>query len=136
MTTTESLEAVESAIETLLWEYADAYHRQDVDALLDMHSPAGDAVLIGSTAEERSVGLEEIEAASRSEFARSNPVRLRYSWMSVAVRGPVACVAAECTASAMHDGDRRTVPARLTLVVENGGERWFIVQQHFSQPSL
>jgi hypothetical protein len=36
----------------------------------------------------------------------------------------------------MHDGDRRTVPARLTLVVENGGERWFIVQQHFSQPSL
>jgi ketosteroid isomerase-like protein len=125
----------ECAVKAALMEFAEAYHSQDIPALLSFYAPDNDVVVIGSTEEEKCVGIQAIREAYERDFAQSGPVLLEFTWISVFAVGSVSWVAAECLAHATVDEEVNTFPARLTVVLENRDERWLILQQHFSFPA-
>lgn len=127
---------VEAAVKSLLMEFAAAYQAQDIRALTALYSPDADTVVIGSTEDEKCVGIEAIREAYERDFSSSGPVQLEFTWIHVSATAMVAWVAAECLAHAMVEKEKVSLPSRFTAVLENrDGSRWLISQQHFSFPA-
>jgi ketosteroid isomerase-like protein len=126
---------IECAVKAVLMEFSDAYHAQDLATLLSFYAPDDDVVVVGSTKDEKCVGLTEIKEAYERDFGLSNPVLLEFTWMSVSNMGPICWVSAECLAHASIEQEAISLPARLTAVLENRGNKWLILQQHFSFPT-
>src|ERR1700686_2982574 len=97
-------------------EFSDAYHAQDLATLLCFYAPDADVVVIGSTKDEKCMGLTEIREAYERDFGQSNPVLLEFTWISVSNMGPICWVAAECLAHASSEEEAISLPARLTAV--------------------
>ena len=116
-------------------EFSDAYHAQDLATLMSFYGEDADVVVIGSTKDEKCMGLTEIQDAYQREFSQSSPVLLEFTWISVSNLGPLCWVATECLAHATIEQETVSLPARLTAVLENRGNRWLILQQHFSFPA-
>ncbi len=116
-------------------EFTEAYHLQDLATLLNFYVPDSDVVVIGSTPDEKCIGLKAIKEAYERDFAQSAPVLLEFTWMSVSALGSICWVAAECLAHVTVEEGVNSLPARLTVVFESRGNRWLILQQHFSFPS-
>lgn len=133
--TVESCRTVETEIRSLLYELADAYYAQDLPRLLANYAPDDEAILLGSTAEERLVGRDAIGRAFQQDFARSGRVCVEYGWTSVSARDNIAWAAAECLVHLHAGGEDISLPSRITIVCENRDGRWLIVQQHFSLPA-
>jgi ketosteroid isomerase-like protein len=123
---------VAAQLRALLFEIAEAYYDQDLPRLLANYAPDDQTVLLGNTAKERLVGLNEIRRGFQRDFATAGRVCLEYGWTSISTHDDTAWIAAECLIHRIVEGEEVSRPGRLTLVCENRDGRWLIVQQHFS----
>lgn len=114
----------------------DAYARRDVNALLAHFAPAPDVVMIGTGADERRVGLNEIKAQAERDWAQTEASSIQLGWHSVTASkdGSTAWVAADGKFNVRAEGQEMTVPARVTAVLENHGGKWLVAQAHYSTP--
>ncbi len=125
----------EAAVKAVLDAFADNYSRRDLEGLMSLFTPDADMVLYGTGADEKRVGLTETREQVQRDWSQSDGTAITYTWTSISAAGPVAWVAADVSFEAIIGDAKFTLPARLTGVLENRGEKWLIAQTHFSFPA-
>lgn len=72
-----------SAVRAVLCKLAEGYAKRDIDTMLACFAPDPDVVLYGTGADEKRVGLAEIEAQAKREWSQSEAVSIAYGRTSV-----------------------------------------------------
>lgn len=124
----------ESEVMAVLTKAHDAYARRDIDGLLAAFVPDADVIMIGTGADEKRIGLAEIRAQAERDWAQTEASSLQFGWHSVSAAGSVACVATDATFNIKAGGQEMAIPARMTAVLEKRGEKWLVLQAHYSLP--
>jgi ketosteroid isomerase-like protein len=124
----------QAAVQATLQQWKDAYTQRDLDRALAVIAP-DDVVGIGTGPDEWRVGPEEFRAQIERDFAQSEALKVNYEPLVVSEAGPVAWVAGRATVQARIDGQDLTLTGRFTAVLEQRGDRWLLMQTHFSLPA-
>jgi len=117
----------EAAVKAVLQKVADGYAKRDMDLVRAAFAADPDVVSYGTGADEKRIGLKQIETQVERDWAQSESTAIRYGWVSVSAAGAVAC-----SFEVKGGGQQATLPVRATFVLEKRGEDWLIVQGHFS----
>ena len=125
----------QAAVQATLQQWKDAYTQRDLDRAVAIIAPDDDVVGIGTGPDEWRVGPEEFRAQIERDFAQSEALSLNYEPLVVSEAGPVAWVAGRATVQARIDGQDLTLTGRFTAVLEQRGDRWLLMQTHFSLPA-
>lgn len=125
----------EAAVKAVLNKVADGYANRDLALLLSAFAPDPDVVMYGTGADERRIGLAEIQAQAERDWSQTESAAVHYEWTSISAAGSVAWVATDASFNLKADGQEMTLPVRITFVLEKRGEQWLIVQGHFSFPA-
>lgn len=125
----------EAAVKAVLDKVAEGYAKRDLALLRAAFAPDPDVVMYGTGADEKRIGLAEIQAQAERDWSQADATAMTYEWTSISAAGPVAWVAADAAFRMKAGGQEVTLPARLTCVLENRGQEWLIVQAHFSFPA-
>jgi hypothetical protein len=125
----------EAAVKAVLDKVAEGYAKRDLAHLRAAFAPDPDVVMYGTGADEKRVGLAEIQAQAENDWAQTEATAVTYGWTSVSAAGSVAWAATDAAFNLKAVGQEMTLPARITFVLEKRGEQWLIVQAHFSFPA-
>jgi ketosteroid isomerase-like protein len=125
----------QAAVQATLQQWKDAYSRRDVDGALAVMAPDEDLVGIGTGPDEWRVGPAEFKAQLERDFAQSEALSVAYEPLVVSAAGPVDWVAGRATVAARVEGRELTLTGRFTAVLEQRGDRWLLMQTHFSLPA-
>jgi ketosteroid isomerase-like protein len=106
-----------------------------VDGALAVIAPDEDVVGIGTGPDEWRVGPEEFKAQLERDFAQSEALSVDYEPLVVSAAGPVAWVAGRARVQARVEGQDVSLTGRFTAVLEQRGDRWLLMQTHFSVPA-
>ena len=124
----------EAAIMAVMKRFFEAYETRDLDGFLALFAPDDDVVLIGTGADEKRVGMTEIQAQVERDWSQSDSISLSMGWYMVSAAGPVAWLSADVAFQGSAGGQEFSLPGRLTGVLEKRGESWLMVQAHLSAP--
>lgn len=127
--------ATQAAVTTMLNQLADGYAGRDWERLRTIFAPDSDVVMFGTQADEKRVGLDEIKLQAERDWSQSQATSLVWGWTSISAAGNVAWAAADATFEVKVEGQQLSLPARVTLVLEQRAGQWLIVQSHFSLPA-
>jgi ketosteroid isomerase-like protein len=98
-------------------------------------APDPDVVMYGTGADEKRIGLAEIQAQIKRDWSQSDAAAITYGWTLVSSAGSVAWAATDAAFNFKAGGQEMALPARITFVFEKRGKEWLIVQAHFSFPT-
>ncbi|MHC1753966.1 MAG: nuclear transport factor 2 family protein [Methanosarcina sp.] len=124
----------EKAVKAILDKFAESYARRDLKSAMSLIAPDDDVVIYGTGADEKRVGQEAIKAQFERDWAQIEDPGLEYNWISISAAGNVAWVAIDAVLKAKVDGQNLRFQSRITMVLEKRGDRWLIMQGHFSFP--
>ncbi len=124
----------EKAVRDVLEKFAESYAKRDLKSAMSLIAPDADVVMYGTGADEKCVGPEKIKAQFERDWAQIEEPALEYNWTSISAAGDVAWVAIDAVFRAKIDGKKTKFQARVTKVFEKRGDKWLIVQGHFSFP--
>jgi ketosteroid isomerase-like protein len=127
--------STQAAVQATLQQWKDAYGRRDVDGALAVMAPDEDVVGIGTGPDEWRVGPAEFKAQLERDFAQSEALSVDYEPLVVSEAGPVAWVAGRARVRARVEGQDVSLTGRFTAVLEQRGDRWLLMQTHFSLPA-
>lgn len=117
------------------YKLAEAYARRDIGALLALFADTKDVTWVGTGADERRVGIEELRYQFERNLEQSDELLFRFESVRASATPAAAWVVAEGSMVATVAGEQIDVPVRLTAVlIEIEGE-WRIVQAHLSCPA-
>jgi ketosteroid isomerase-like protein len=122
----------EAAVQATFEQTRRAYEQRDMARLLELFAPDPDLVMYGTGADEKRLGLAQVQAQAQRDWAQTEAASFEWSWTSISSAGSVAWVAADVIGHARVSGQEVQFPLRLTGVLERRGERWLWVQWHFS----
>ncbi|MBM4407155.1 MAG: nuclear transport factor 2 family protein [Chloroflexi bacterium] len=122
---------IEAEVQAVLARLAEVYVTRDAAVMADIFAPDPDVVMYSPGAE-RVVGLAAIQAKAQGDWTKSEAGKLVYRWISVSAAGPVAWAATEADFTVRAAGQERTLPVRITFVLERRGTQWLIVHAHYS----
>jgi len=125
----------EAQVQATLRKFSEAYAGRDLKAVMACFAPDHDVVLYGTGADEKRVGAAEIRAQVERDWAQTERIAISYAWISISSADRVAWAAADASFSFTAGGESGSLPARLTIVLEEREGTWFIVQSHFSVPA-
>jgi ketosteroid isomerase-like protein len=125
----------QAAVEASLRQWTDAYSKRDVDRALALIAPDDDVVGIGTGQDEWRVGPEEFKAQLERDFSQAEALSVAYEPLVVSEAGSVAWVAGRASVQARVAGQDLTLAGRFTAVLEQRGDRWLLMQTHFSLPA-
>ncbi|HEV2459045.1 MAG TPA: nuclear transport factor 2 family protein [Ktedonobacterales bacterium] len=125
----------ETAVLATLEQFKQAYEHRNMGHLLALFAPDADVVLFGTGADEKRIGLAEIQAQAERDWAQAEAFTLEWGWSSVSAAGSVAWVAADVVGHITMGGQEVHLPLRLTAVLEHRGGSWLWVQSHVSLPA-
>jgi ketosteroid isomerase-like protein len=125
----------QAAIQATLGQWADAYSARDLDRALALIAPDDDLVGIGTGQDEWRVGIQEFKAQLERDFLQAEALSVDYEPLVVSEAGLVAWVAGRASVRARVDGQDLALAGRFTAVLEQRGDRWLLVQIHFSLPA-
>lgn len=121
----------QAAVKAVLDQLAEVYVTRDAAALGAVFAPDADVVMY-SPGDSKSIGLPAIQAKAALDWTRSEAASLAFTWVAVSAAGAVAWVAADADFTVKAGGQERTLPVRITFVLEQRGARWLIVHAHYS----
>ncbi len=116
----------------VLEQFRHAYAHRDMERLLAVFAPDPDVVLYGTGADEKRVGLAEIQQQAERDWAQAESSTFEWGWSSVSAAGSVAWMAADMVIQASVGGQEVQLPLRFTAVLERRGAQWLCVQAHLS----
>jgi ketosteroid isomerase-like protein len=122
----------EAAVLAVLDQFNDAYRDRDMERLLALFAPDPDVVLIGTGADEKRVGLAEIQAQAERDWSQSDAFFWEWGWSSISAAGSVAWVALDAVGHVKVAGQELQLPLRVTAVLEQRGAQWRFQQAHAS----
>ena len=125
----------ETEVVNIVKQCFEAFTKKDLDAILAFVAPDPDVILIGTGGDEKGVGLAEVRNILGRAFAQFEEATFKFGWHSVSASGPVAMLAAHVTLYVKTSDRQITEQIRLTVVLEQRGDRWLIMQWHDSLPA-
>jgi ketosteroid isomerase-like protein len=125
----------EAAVKAVLDKVAEGYAKRDMALLRAVLSPDPDLVMYGTGTDEKRIGLAEIQVQVERDWSQADATEVKYGWTSISAAGPVAWVASDAAFMLKAGGQKMNLPVRITFVLEKRGEKWLIVQAHFSFPA-
>jgi ketosteroid isomerase-like protein len=127
----------EATVMAVLEQFRQAYTQRDKQRALSLFLPDPDVILIGTGADEKRVGLGEIQRQFERDWAQSESLAIEWgSESSVSAAGPVAWVVLpEALVRVTAGGQATELPLRLSAVLEQRGGRWLFMHAHFSFPA-
>jgi uncharacterized protein (TIGR02246 family) len=127
----------EDAVMGVVKQWCEACAKRDVKGVMAFLAPEPDVVAIGTGEDEKCVGPNEIKAVLKRAFAQQfEYASVKFGWHSVSAAGSVALVAADVILS-MKTRERETSQhIRLTVALEQRGNKWLILQWHHSLPGV
>lgn len=72
-----------AAVKTVLDKIAQAYASRDRDLLRSVVAPDPDVIMYGAGADEKRVGLAEIEMQAQRDWSQTDSSEVRFGWMSI-----------------------------------------------------
>jgi ketosteroid isomerase-like protein len=126
--------ATEKAVREVLEKFAESYAKRDLNSAMSLIAPDADVVIYGTGADEKCVGSEKIKVQFKRDWSQIEEPALEYNWISISAAGNVAWAAIDAVFRAKIDGKMMKFQSRITKVFEKRGDKWFIVQGHFSFP--
>jgi uncharacterized protein (TIGR02246 family) len=127
--------SIESAVKAVLNKVAEGYSNRDLTLLLSTFAQDPDVVMYGTGADEKRVGLAQIQAQAERDWSETENTAVKYESISVSAAGSVAWAVTDASFNLTAGGQMMTLPARITFVLEKRGEQWLIVHAHFSFPA-
>lgn len=127
---------VQSAVKAVLNELAASYSNRDIKRLLEGFAPDLDVVMFGTGVDERRTGLAEIRIQAERDWSQTDASAFNFGEIAVSAAGSVAWAASDCAFQVEVGGQRMTLPGRFTGVLEKRGDKWLVVQSHFSLPAM
>jgi len=125
----------EAAVMNVVQQCFKAFTKKDIDSILAFFTPDPDVILIGTGVDEKCVGLDEVRNILGRSFAQFEEASFEFGWHSVSAAGPVAMVAADVNLYVKTSDQQITEQMRLTVALEQRGDRWLIIQWHDSLPA-
>ena len=125
----------EAEVMSVFDKMRESYAKRDLSGLAALFATDPDVVAIGSGADEKRVGPAEVKVQLERDFTQSEALTMNFDWLSISAAGSVAWAAADCVFDVMASGEKMKLQGRLTAVLEKRGDRWLILQEHFSMPS-
>jgi uncharacterized protein (TIGR02246 family) len=126
---------IEAAVVNIVKQCFEAFTKRDLDAVLAFFAPDPDVIVIGTGGDEKGVGLAEIRNILGRAFAQFEEATCEFGWYSVSASGSVAMLAAGVTLYVKTSERQITEQLRLTVVLEQRGDKWLIMQWHDSLPA-
>jgi len=125
----------EAAVVNIVKQGFEAFTKRDLDAVLAFFAPDPDVIVIGTGGDEKGVGLAEIRNILGRAIAQFEEASFKFGWHSVSAAGSVVMLAADVTLYVKTSDRQITEQIRLTVVLEQRGDRWLIIQWHDSLPA-
>ena len=126
---------IESAVRSALDRFTTAYMDRDIARLRATFAADADVLVYGTGADEKCIGLAEIERHVERDWAQSEKASITLGWTSVSSVEALAWAASEVTFNITAGGSALKLHGRLTAVLERRTQGWLIVQAHFSLPA-
>jgi len=126
---------IEAAVVNVVKQSLEAFTKRDLDVILAFFAPDPDVIVIGTGGDEKGVGLAEIRKILERAFAQFEEASFKFGWHSVSAAGSVALLAADVILYVKTSDRQITEQVRLTVVLEQRGNRWLIMQWHDSLPA-
>ena len=98
-------------------------------------APDADVVLYGTGADEKRLGLNQIQAQIERDWSQTESLAMSFTASYISAAGPVAWVAADGACHFRAEGRDFTWPLRVSFVFESRDRGWLIVHAHFSTPA-
>ncbi len=131
----ESKAIAEAAAAAVPYKFAEAFARRDIAGLMALFSPSPEVIYIGTGADERRVGIQQVRNQLQRDLDQADEILFRFDWVRAASAGPVAWTAAEGALIADLRQQRVELPLRFSAVLEVLGGEWLMVQAHLSVPA-
>jgi ketosteroid isomerase-like protein len=127
--------ATYSAVKATLDNWADSYVKRDIKRMLTCIAPDLDVVMYGTGADEKRIGLSAIQAQAERDWSQTDAAEFILAEPMISCAGSVAWASSEATFRVEMGGQAMAFPARFTGVLEKRGDKWLVVQAHFSLPA-
>ena len=124
----------EAAIKALFDEYIDAYLNRDIERIMALFAPDPDVIAIGTGDNEHLIGKEAIRSGFERDFDQSEALNIEMPWIFISASGPVAWVSSDCVIDLKTRDSVMHINGRSTSVMVKRGNKWLIIQSHFSLP--
>ncbi|MEZ4494002.1 MAG: nuclear transport factor 2 family protein [Dehalococcoidia bacterium] len=125
----------EAAAMAMPYKFAEAFARRDIAALVALFSPSPEVIYIGTGADERRFGIQQVRDQLQRDLDQADEILFRFDWVRAGSAGPVAWTAAEGALIADLGQQHVELPLRFTAVLEVLGGEWLMVQAHLSVPA-
>ena len=125
----------EAAVMGTLNKFLETYRQRDIKGLMSLFPPDKDQVMFGTGADEKRIGRDEIKFQAERDWSQTEALDFNLNWIQVSAAGPVAWVAADGVGQGKAGGQEFLFPVRMTAVLEQRGDQWYLVQSHVSLPS-
>jgi len=121
-------------IETL-GNYATAYQKKDIKALMALFSPGISG--FGSGPDEVVLDRKDFNRQIKRDLSQATSVFVKFTEMKIFGEGRIAWVTSRSNITFTLEGTKKeTMSGRSTMVLRNTGSRWVIEQVHFSMPYI
>ncbi len=124
-----------SEVEKTLDGVAEAFEDRDLNKMMSLFSASGETIAIGTGADEKKIGAEEIKSLFKRDWAQSEASSIVYNWRTATIEGSIAWATAESTFYARVGSREMHIPTRITAVMRKSNGRWMIVNWHASVPA-
>jgi ketosteroid isomerase-like protein len=125
----------EAEVVAALEAFADSYQKRDLPGVSAAFADEPDILIYGTGADEKRIGLQEIQAQAERDWAQADEISVAFDWTSVSAADGVAWAAVDGAFLGTVGGQSMRMPMRSTFVLTNRGGRWLIVQAHMSVPA-
>jgi ketosteroid isomerase-like protein len=127
--------ATYNAVKAALDGWGDSYAKRDIKRLLGHIAPDLDVVMYGTGVDEKRTGLGQIQSQAERDWSQTDAAAFLFQEPDVSASGSVAWVSADCSFNVEVGGQAMAFPGRFTGVFEKRGDKWLVVQAHFSLPA-
>lgn len=126
---------IETAVMAVFNKFLEAYQKRDLEGLLSVLTPDDDVFLFGTGIDEKRIGRDEFKFQAERDWAQTEALAFNFTWRRISAAGPVAWIAAEGQGQGRAGGQEMEFPLRLTAVLEQRDDEWFLVQSHVALPA-
>jgi ketosteroid isomerase-like protein len=114
----------------------DAYSKRDLNGFLSFWAPDPDVFMLGSGADEKSVGIQEFVKSLKRDWGQSDAASIEHKDIAVSMAGSVSWFTTDIIIHGKINTEKFTLPCRLTGVMEKRNGNWLLMQMHFSIPNI
>jgi len=126
---------IEAGVMDTLNKFIKTYEQRDMKGVLAFLVPDPDVIVMGTGADEKRIGLDEIKLQIERDWFQSDVTAIEILKSMVSAAGKVAWMTADVIFHIKAGGQEIHMPSRLTTVLEQRGKKWLIAQWHVSSPA-